>query len=377
MRHVDASRLKVPPEWRVRANELEEEVKKCAGDKAKLRKIFKRAAHWRGLRPALVDMCGRKCWYCEGEIANSRPHVDHFRPKGRVLEDVSHTGYYWLAYDPTNFRLACEYCNSSTDDDPTGSRNTKHDHFPLLNESSRICSPGGELSREMPVLLDPLIAGDSVMLAFDRSGVPRRSELTPRSPLESVDRVTESIRIYGLDRTGLLNGRERVMQEVSRMATALDILPWAEESIRDRIAPNATYSSAAWEALRMARGLAAVRRAFHGELEVDKSEDDDDDRSSLDRDLSLPSLIELGALKPGVELIGSTGIGEFSATLLADGRIELGARAYASPESAAAAAGAEVSSGWQFWTIEVNSGRVPIAEIRDAFALARSRRHEP
>ncbi|MFF4814554.1 hypothetical protein ACFY2K_08190 [Kitasatospora sp. NPDC001309] len=372
MRHIDANGLIVTTQWEEKAAKIRKRIEDCAGDVIEIKKILDKESHWTKLRPQLVKLCGRKCWYCEGVVKHSRLPVDHFRPKGKVA-GTSHAGYYWLAYSPLNFRLACEFCNSSTDDDPSGKRNSKHNHFPLLNELARVASPDLDISREMPVLLDPFLLADCELLSFSTDGTARRGK--PRSPLESVDRVAESIRIYSLDRPGLDDGRKKVMDAVVWNAEYLNRgLSEFAEKIRELISIESEYSSAALAALRTTRDLPVIAEKFGDELAVD-----DDARTGgqpiVDTDVNLSLLIESGFLRPGVELIGEAALGEVVATLLPDGRIQvgvLGVRSYASPESAAAAAGAEASSGWQFWKIEVNSGRVPIAEIRDSYVSARS-----
>ena len=45
-----------------------------------------------------------KCAYCE-RIAKA--DIEHYRPKGRVLEDDDHSGYYWLCYEWTKLIPSC------------------------------------------------------------------------------------------------------------------------------------------------------------------------------------------------------------------------------------------------------------------------------
>src|ERR1043166_3748097 len=51
-------------------------------------------------RAALEELFHHKCAYCETQAtAGFDWDVEHFRPKGRVLERADHPGYYWLAYE--------------------------------------------------------------------------------------------------------------------------------------------------------------------------------------------------------------------------------------------------------------------------------------
>lgn len=53
-----------------------------------------------------------KCAYCESRYATTAPvDVEHFRPKGRVKEDATHVGYWWLAMSWDNLLPACIFCN--------------------------------------------------------------------------------------------------------------------------------------------------------------------------------------------------------------------------------------------------------------------------
>jgi hypothetical protein len=361
------ARLVVPVDWAMKAAALEQKVSDCAGDVKKIKKVLE-VSHWSKLRAALkAASFGNICWYCEGEIYNSRPHIDHFRPKNGVVEAPLHNGYYWLAYEPSNYRVACEFCNSSTDDSPTGSRVTKQHHFPLLNESARALLPSDRVDRELPVLLDPVIAGDCELLDFDISGNARRSAAFPRSALEDqVCRVSESIRIYGLDRPGLDERRKGVMDavvwNVKVLAAGVD---GADEEIRRLIAPRSPHSTAAIAALRTRLDVEPVRDIFGSDLGFRNLIAEEADLTAPE---SLADLVNAGALRIGVDLVGTTVFGEVVATLVGNGRVRFGARSYATPDQAAlVATGSPGVDGWNFWNVEINSGRVSLAKLREFY----------
>jgi hypothetical protein len=99
---------------------------------------------WSKLKVHLIDMFHGKCGYCEAWFTpTSFGDVEHYRPKGRVSEDKNHKGYYWLAYNPTNYLPACQLCNEPA----------KRDHFPI--EGTRACSKTDVLDEEKPLLIDP------------------------------------------------------------------------------------------------------------------------------------------------------------------------------------------------------------------------------
>jgi uncharacterized protein (TIGR02646 family) len=66
---------------------------------------------WRRHKEAIAKMSHRKCVYCEGKINGpAAGNVDHFKPKAL---------FPLLAYEWTNYFLACESCNTA-----------KHDKWP-------------------------------------------------------------------------------------------------------------------------------------------------------------------------------------------------------------------------------------------------------
>ncbi|WP_400078762.1 hypothetical protein [Winogradskyella sp. R77965] len=60
-----------------------------------------------------------KCAYCE-KLAKA--DIEHYRPKGKVKEDNTHNGYYWLCYEWTNLLPSCVKCNRD---------GGKHSKFPI------------------------------------------------------------------------------------------------------------------------------------------------------------------------------------------------------------------------------------------------------
>jgi hypothetical protein len=102
------------------------------------------------VRGALYAFHGRACGYCARHLpGNDRGDVDHFRPKGNVVEDPTHGGYWWLAYTFASYVLSCSVCN----------RTLKRDHFPLIRPGARHYrfAQRSRLSREARAPLDPVL----------------------------------------------------------------------------------------------------------------------------------------------------------------------------------------------------------------------------
>lgn len=86
--------------------------------------------HWAkpDVRGALYARHGRVWAYCGCYLPrNDKGDVEHFRPKGKVVEDATHGGYWWLAYELSNYLISCNTCN----------RVHKRDRFPLRSAASQ------------------------------------------------------------------------------------------------------------------------------------------------------------------------------------------------------------------------------------------------
>jgi uncharacterized protein (TIGR02646 family) len=151
-----------------------------------------------------------KCGYCETpESAGASLRVDHFRPKGRVIELSNHGGYYWLGYEWSNLILVCEKCNRQ-----------KWDHFPIGDETARVLQPtiGSDglpisdgcradkslLINEGAFLLNPEIDDPDVHLLFLPDGNVKAKTV----------RGATSIDVYDLRRSPLLEDRKNMTDDI-------------------------------------------------------------------------------------------------------------------------------------------------------------------
>lgn len=153
--------------------ELEEAQRKVCEEqdtKARRELIEQYRGRWVQLRPYLEKLSDNKCWYVECSNPGTDEDVDHFRPKGRVHGEVSHPGYYWLAFDWQNFRLSCHRSNRLRRDNVTGVVGGKADYFPLVTPANRAYSPSDDLSLEDPAILDPTNPEDPPLLSFKSNG---------------------------------------------------------------------------------------------------------------------------------------------------------------------------------------------------------------
>jgi uncharacterized protein (TIGR02646 family) len=168
------------------------------------------------VKAALEKLFNNKCAYCESQGFAGFPwDVEHFRPKGSVAEDSSHTGYYWLAYTWANLYPSCVFCNQRRKDQPTfddpvlGPATGKLDQFPVADENNRAHTPSDPLANEDPLLLDPCRDQPDLHLTFDATG-----RVSPRA---GSPKGTPTIRVFGLNRKRLRDARLQALATVSAL----------------------------------------------------------------------------------------------------------------------------------------------------------------
>ncbi len=205
MRRIDNVGLSVPAGWEARCKDA-----KCRLA-AKQIKPDNRRQIWKDMKDALAERSHDKCWYCEIVQERSDNNVDHFRPKAL---------YSWLAFELSNFRYACTYCNSLHKNPNTGETGGKGDHFPLVDESKR-ATVEGEEDNESPLLLDPCRSQDPGQMDFRDDGQP-----CARYPNHATRklRAETSIRCYHLDSQALVEKRRELAAKLTKKIKDADKL---------------------------------------------------------------------------------------------------------------------------------------------------------
>lgn len=159
--------------------------------------IEKADEHWRNERVTdkLYDSHHGKCCYCERMRDRKREmDVEHYRPKGKVEDDASHTGYWWLVFEWNNLLWSCKTCNQKF----------KGTIFTLLPNGTRSYDETSDLSLERPHLINPKIEDPIQFISFqvDQGGGRCFVTAVPRAGIGSDNetRARETIRIVGLNR---------------------------------------------------------------------------------------------------------------------------------------------------------------------------------
>ncbi|MFG2406090.1 HNH endonuclease [Streptomyces brevispora] len=356
--------ITAPPAWGTKTRRTLDAVRDAMTANAE--RIF--TAHWTedAVRDILLELVGGKCWYCETLILRADVNVDHFRPKSEVLDVPGHPGYWWLAYEVSNYRIACKHCNSGGaryNGVPEG--RAKGSQFPLL-AGTRARASQDDVEREQPLLLDPAHKGDPDLLGFDTAGYARRSN-TPYSHAETdsgLCRADETIRILALNDSRIIKQRSFLMREVGVLARFGDA-PDIQQLIDDKVGPQAPWSSAAAIALALQRACdrppaapAPPATPPGGPPVIGPA------RSKVDL-CDLLEHLDPDDLKAGITLTGQYNKKVHDAVLKDDGWIYIGTRPWRTPTTAArAVTGSRKIVGWDFWRLTIGGVELTLAEFR-------------
>jgi len=201
----------IPPELLAIAERAQAELEDLQQDQRKA--FIKRKGHiWRRFARYLGQMSYGKCWYSESKDAHTFTDVDHFRPKQRAKradgsEDV---GYPWLAFSWDNFRYSSQRANRPSTDEDTDQTVGKASWFPLLLFGKKANWDDRCIDKERPVLLYPTVLSDVHLVEVKATGLMGSTRICQGKYQR--DRVTETIKLLGLDLPGIVEARQAVMR---------------------------------------------------------------------------------------------------------------------------------------------------------------------
>ncbi|MFL0106015.1 HNH endonuclease family protein [Tenacibaculum maritimum] len=170
---------------------------------------------WTELYAAFSELSGDKCWYTESKENSGEWQIDHFRPKGKSIDEegkeILKEGYWWMSYDWRNFRLSGSLSNLLRKGRFEEGEETlgKGNYFPLKDKSKVAKEKDMKCRGEKPLLLDPINARDVNLLSFDKDGMPYETYNPDDNSLNHL-RAALSIKCYGLKHKPLVRGRARV-----------------------------------------------------------------------------------------------------------------------------------------------------------------------
>ncbi|MFJ6015372.1 HNH endonuclease [Streptomyces sp. NPDC092952] len=387
---MDNSGLTAPQKWADRAATELEKLQKDAKDADKelsFREMWREDA----IRDRMIALIGEKCWYCETRFVRSPYHVDHYRPKSVIVGEAERRGYWWLAYDPANYRLSCHHCNSGGARYGNQSAGPgKGARFPLLGQRT---SAGGSLEDELPVLLDPVVVEDAELIGFDGQGHARRRPERPYSKDEVAQdlcRVDETIRMLALNSDLLIESRSTLIGRVDGLVQLYlaseghaGAALYARTELDHLTQTTAEWSAAATAAERLAflahdrsENGAPLERGTGGDV-AEHANDGTEPSAATTTGHHIDLRTLVAALPPeafsagGIVLTGRGKRGPARATLLADGSIICFQRPLTTPMSAARmATGDDQVDGWTFWSLTVDGTTRTLSDLR-AFVIAK------
>jgi len=155
----------------------------------------------KGLKPALIDLFGGCCAYCESPVSSqSFGDIEQHRPKGNAADKEGHTSlehYAWLAYEWHNLLLACQICNAS-----------KRNQFWVIGERAPIGTPIFAIREvEEALLLDPCFDAPASHISFLSGGTAEA--LSPRGEA--------TIAMLNLNRYPLVYSRQNAFRQIIKL----------------------------------------------------------------------------------------------------------------------------------------------------------------
>lgn len=222
MIHINTSGLQPPAEWLQKSNRLTQRLINAQNDDERATIINNNNHIWAELKKFLLNFSHSKCWYSEAKDICSDYHIDHFRPKlqAKELNKDERPGYWWLAFDWRNYRIAGSICNcqhKGNDSETHG----KSDYFPLKKGSYKAGNFNDDIRKEINYLLDPTNPDDPILITFDESGKAIPSETDGWNK----ERASVSIDLLHLNYYLLTDERKIVWQECrAYMLKAIKIL---------------------------------------------------------------------------------------------------------------------------------------------------------
>jgi uncharacterized protein (TIGR02646 family) len=194
----------------------------------------------RPVKTLLFDLHHGKCCYCETRLPPEHLHVEHFRPRGGVRQELDQEedelpGYYWLAYRWENLLLACFACNSSH----------KKTFFPLANPENRARSHNDDVTRERALFVDPVVQNPRLHITFEYE-TPDGQTPEGRKTIEGLGLRRARLREDRLEKLSHINAFLWFLEAAAARPTDADLQAKAEVAtkfIKCAKLPEAEFSS--------------------------------------------------------------------------------------------------------------------------------------
>lgn len=187
-----------PADWVAEAEAVTLQLRAAADDAARDAIIEANKGLWIDdrIRNWLLGQFNNKCWYSEAQDSVSSIHVDHYRPKGRVKQELggdTDCGYWWLAFNWNNYRICGQLLNVK-----------KGDLFPIIEGNRCTADDPVSLHLEAPVLIDPL-TDQTRLISYDKDEDACMAVVAAGVQQTDQIRAEKTIEIMGLNLRPRLN----------------------------------------------------------------------------------------------------------------------------------------------------------------------------
>jgi hypothetical protein len=192
-----------PQDWVDDAEAITTLLRAAAGTKERQAIIDANQTLWRDdrIRNWLLNQFHNKCWYSEAFDSASSIHVDHYRPKGRVKEELGGEtceGYWWLAFHWQNYKICGQLLNVK-----------KGDLFPLAEGQRANANCTVSLRLESPVLIDPC-SDETRLVSYELDEDGCVAVIAEGVDEQEKYKATQTIEILGLNKRDRLNKKRRL-----------------------------------------------------------------------------------------------------------------------------------------------------------------------
>jgi hypothetical protein len=246
---------KPPADWVADAEAVTQQLRDAANEQARNAIIAANEALWRDdrIRNWLLGQFNNKCWYSEAQDSVSSIHVDHYRPKGRVKQELGahpEGGYWWLAFRWNNYRICGQLLNVK-----------KGDLFPIIEGVRCTVDNPILLQLEAPVLIDPL-SDQTRLISYEKDEDACIAVVAAGIAEPDITRAEKTIEIMGLNLRHRLNEKrnefwDKCMMKIDEYqnATGAQVLRLvaqasAKAALKEMVHYDAEFSSVSEACIR-------------------------------------------------------------------------------------------------------------------------------
>jgi hypothetical protein len=202
-----------PADWVADAEAVTQLLRAAPDQDARDTIIIGNDGLWRDdrIRNWLLSQFNNKCWYSEAQDSVSSIHVDHYRPKGRVKQELGailEGGYWWLAFRWDNYRICGQLLNVK-----------KGDLFPIIEGNRCTADDPVSLQLEAPSLIDPL-SDQTRLISYEKDEDACVAVIAAGIIEPDITRAKKTIEIMGMNLRPRLNEKRNQFWDKCRMRIA-------------------------------------------------------------------------------------------------------------------------------------------------------------